>query len=142
MRCHCYGIQRRHRRSESISAYTPRVARVEQSMPSGDGRGSGRSGRTEPGGPPFLCLRGERLRFTYRTHIMSALNINSYITTHSGLKIPQLGFGNVFGEAFFGAIEAALKAGYRHCEFECYCVPVSLAIPSTSPSISHVRQSA
>lgn len=47
---------------------------------------------------------------------MTELTIKSYITTHTGTKIPQLGFGAVFGDAYFGAVEAALKAGYRHCK--------------------------
>jgi hypothetical protein len=47
---------------------------------------------------------------------MSELSVKSFITTHTGTNIPQLGFGAVFGDAYFGAVEAALKAGYRHCK--------------------------
>lgn len=61
---------------------------------------------------------------------MSNLSIESFVTSHTGTNIPQLGFGAVFGDAYFGSVEAALKAGYRHCKL------LSISVIFLHPSVA------
>jgi hypothetical protein len=54
-----------------------------------------------------------------RQHPQQHLSIETRLTAHTGTTVPQMGFGNVLEEHMDMAVEAALKAGYRHCEWAC-----------------------